>query len=45
MFENATASELFAEAHARVVEFAKALKVAHVDVAWDVYLVGQTQGS
>jgi hypothetical protein len=34
MFENATASELFAEAHARVVEFAEALKAARVDVVF-----------
>ena len=30
----ATASELFAEAQARVVEFAEALKAAHVDIVF-----------
>ena len=34
MLEGATASVLFAEAQARVVEFAEALKAAHVDVVF-----------
>ena len=34
MFEGATASVLFAEAQARVVEFAEALKAAHVDIVF-----------